>query len=199
MTQRPATWALIPVKARGAGKSRLAAALDPEERARLVDAMLAHVVLAAEGAVSRTLLLGPERGACALERVEDAGGGLNAALDAAFAALCGRSDAPARLVVLAADLPQVSVQDIARLARLPAGTLGIAPDRHGTGTNALSLPLPEAAGFRFHYGVHSAARHREVAESLGLNAVTITGPGLEKDIDEPADLADAQHMFSLVT
>ncbi|EJL28740.1 2-phospho-L-lactate guanylyltransferase [Novosphingobium sp. AP12] len=201
MTNAPTTWALIPIKARGQGKTRLAGALSPCEREGLVEAMLAHVVGVAEGVVARVMLVGPERAGvgAGLERIGDAGGGLNAALEQALAEIAGRGDAPARLIFLPADLPCVSAAEIEKLAQLPPGTVGIAPDRHGRGTNALSLPLPEAAGWRFHFGSDSAALHRTAAEILGLNAVTITGPGLEKDIDEPGDLADAGHLFSLST
>lgn len=201
MSTSPTTWALIPIKARGAGKTRLSGVLCEREREGLVEAMLAHVVEVAEAVVARVVLVGPERSgvAASLERIEDVGGGLNAALEQALAEVAGRADAPARLIVLPADLPCLTAHELERLAQLPPGTIGIAPDRHGRGTNALSLPLPEAAAFRFHYGTDSAARHREQAENLRLNAVTITGSGLEKDIDEPGDLADAGHLFSLST
>lgn len=187
-------WALIPVKARGRGKTRLAPALPPHERDRLVEAMLSRVIEAAAGAVDRTILLGPPRGA--LPFIFDDGDGLNAALENALAIL-SRGAPPDRLIVVAGDLPRLDAQDLRQLAALPACTLGIATDRHGTGTNALSLPLPKAAGFRFQYGAGSAGLHRAAAETLGLNAVTITTSGLAKDIDEPADLADAEHLFAL--
>jgi 2-phospho-L-lactate guanylyltransferase len=197
----PTSWALIPIKARGAGKTRLAGVLSPRDREGLVEAMLAHVVETAEGVVARVLLVGPERSgvAASCERIEDVGGGLNGALEQALAEIASRGNAPARLILLPADLPCLSPDEMERLAQLPPGTVGIAPDRRGRGTNALSLPLPEAAAFRFHFGTDSAALHRATAENLGLNAVTITGPGLEKDIDEPGDLADAGHLFSLST
>lgn len=186
-------WALIPVKAPGRGKTRLAAALSPHERDRLIEAMLSRVIDAAAGAVDRTILLGPPRGA--LPFISDDGEGLNAALESALAIL-SRGAPPDRLIVVAGDLPCLGTQDLRQLADLPTCTLGIATDRHGTGTNALSLPLPKAAGFRFRYGASSAELHRAIAETLGLNAVTITAPGLAKDIDEPADLVDAEHLFA---
>ncbi|HUD30546.1 MAG TPA: 2-phospho-L-lactate guanylyltransferase [Novosphingobium sp.] len=201
MSGSPTIWALVPIKARGSGKTRLAAVLSPAEREGLVEAMLAHVVGVASSATTRTLVVGPARSGVAanLERIEDAGGGLNAALGDALAVVAKRADAPARLIVLPADLPCLAASELERLAQLPPATVGIAPDRHGRGTNALSLPLPEAAGWCFRFGTDSAARHREQAQILGLNAVTITGAGLEKDIDEPGDLADAGHLFSAAT
>ncbi|MYL97013.1 2-phospho-L-lactate guanylyltransferase [Novosphingobium sp. FGD1] len=198
MTLAAATWVLIPVKARGAGKTRLAALLSAAERESLVEAMLEHVVDVTQAQVARIVIIGPERGGIAahLERFEDPGGGLNAALEHGRRGIASRSDAPERLIVLPADLPCLVPDDVARLRDLAAGAVGIAPDRHGHGTNALSLPLPAAARFRFRFGPDSAALHRLEAEILRLSVVTITTPGLEKDIDEHSDLADAAHMFS---
>ncbi|WP_159976177.1 MULTISPECIES: 2-phospho-L-lactate guanylyltransferase [unclassified Novosphingobium] len=194
-------WALIPIKARGAGKTRLAGELRADERDRLVEAMLGHVVRAAGETVGRTVVVGPQRSGVGanIERIEEPDGGLNAALGHALAVIAQVPGAPSRLIVIAADLPCLQAEEIVRLAELPPGTIGIAPDRHGSGTNALSLPLPEAAGFSFHYGTNSAALHREAAQTLGLSAVTIIADGLAKDIDEPCDLANAAHLFSLMT
>ena len=77
-------------------------------------------------------------------------GGLNAAVTSARAAIAKRGGT--RIVTLAADLPQVTPADVEALCILPAGVIGIAPDRYGTGTNALSLPLPQAKGFTFCFG-----------------------------------------------
>lgn len=193
-------WALIPIKARGQGKARLAGALSDDEREVLVDAMLRHVVGAAAqtGCIVRTLLVGPSRHDLdpAIPLLGEPGDGLNAALASALAEIADGDERPDRLVIVAADLPRLTALDLGLLAEAPAGTMAIAPDRHGTGTNALSLPLPDAAGFRFHYGTDSAARHREEAERLGLNVETILSEGLEKDIDEPSDLVDAAQVFS---
>lgn len=192
MTATASTWVLIPAKAAAEGKSRLAGALCAADRARLGEAMLRHVVATAHRAeaVSATLLVGPGRD------IDDPGQGLNPALGAALHAIAGRPDAPRRILVVAGDLPCLTPDDLDRLATVADGAVGIAPDRHGTGTNALSLPLPEAGRFGFRFGVGSHAAHRQEAEKLGLNAQTIVSPGLEKDIDEPPDLADAGHLFS---
>ncbi|PNU05787.1 2-phospho-L-lactate guanylyltransferase [Novosphingobium guangzhouense] len=188
-------WALIPIKEQGRGKTRLAPVLSPQERDELVEAMLGRVTAATQAVVARTILLGPARGHFAA--ITDTGDGLNAALDKALASIVNGGSAPARLLVIAGDLPTLTADEVRTLAALPAGTIGIATDRHSTGTNALSLPLPEAAGFRFHYGTSSAALHRKAAQALGLNAVTITLPGLAKDIDDPSDLKDAELTFAL--
>ncbi|MCT2401046.1 2-phospho-L-lactate guanylyltransferase [Novosphingobium mangrovi (ex Huang et al. 2023)] len=194
-------WALIPIKARGQGKSRLAVTLSDAERDALVDAMLRHVVDAAADAktVARTVLVGPSRHGmdAGIPLIDEPGSGLNDALAKALDEISNARGRPDRLIVIAADLPCVTALDLDLLAEAPHGTIAIAPDRHGTGTNALCLPLPEAAGFRFHYGTDSAARHREEAERLGLSVETILSEGLEKDIDEPSDLVDAGQVYTI--
>lgn len=201
MSGAPIIWALIPIKASGEGKSRLAGSLSAPERDALVDAMLRHVTSTAGEAamVSRTVLVGPSRHGLDqdIPLIGDPGDGLNAALVHALDEIVRSKDRPNRLIVIAADLPCVTPLDLDLLAEAPRQSIAIAPDRHGTGTNALSLPLPEAAGFRFRYGTDSAAHHREEAERLGLNVETILSAGLEKDIDEPADLVDVRQVYTI--
>jgi 2-phospho-L-lactate/phosphoenolpyruvate guanylyltransferase len=186
-------WAIIPVKPPEQAKSRLAEVLDAGEREALASAMLAHVVGAALAAdhVQQVALLGPSRLGMAeeLPLLADPGTGLNPALHAALAEVSGQG--ADRLIILFADLPQLKVQDIQLLACAPAGTVAIAPDRHGTGTNALSLPLPAAQGFTFAFGPDSFAAHNTEAERLGLRIEAIHSHGLARDVDVPEDLADA--------
>jgi 2-phospho-L-lactate guanylyltransferase len=186
-------WAIIPVKGPDEGKRRLAGALDDAARRRLVAAMLDCVVAAVRAArgIDQLLVVGPSRHGLAsgVALHPDPGGGLNAALADALqtAANAGAS----RAVVIAADLPQVTARDVELLAAAPPRTVAIAPDRHETGTNALSLPLPQARGFPFAFGPDSFARHNAAAEHLGLPVEIVEGPGLMRDVDTPADLADA--------
>lgn len=187
------TWAIIPVKGPDEGKRRLSGALDDTARRSLVAAMLGNVVGAVQAArgIDRLIVVGPSRHGLSpeIDLHPDPGGGLNAALtDGLSAAVQGGAS---RAVVIAADLPQVTARDIELLAAAPPGTVAIAPDRHETGTNALSLPLPEAREFAFAFGPDSFARHNGLAEKLGLPVEIIEGPGLMRDIDTPADLADA--------
>lgn len=187
-------WAIIPVKAPGEGKQRLAGALAPAERDTIVRAMLARVVAAVQAApaIARLALVGPSRLGIdsGVTLLAEPGGGLNPAVSEGFshAAAAGAQ----RVILLHADLPQLTAEDCTALATLPAGAIGIAPDRHGTGTNALSLPLPDASGFQFAFGSDSFARHRAEAARLGLSLVEIRRPGLATDIDEPDDLPDAR-------
>jgi 2-phospho-L-lactate guanylyltransferase len=187
------TWAIIPVKASPESKSRLAGVLEAPARAALVEAMLARVLDAATGArnVARVGLLGTPQGTPpeGVALLAEPGGGLNAAVTAALGEAAAKG--AGRVVFIHGDLPQVTARDLELLAAAPAGEIAIAPDRHGTGTNALSLPLPEARGFSFAFGPDSFARHNAEAERLGLKIEEIHSPGLARDVDEPEDLADA--------
>lgn len=186
-------WAVIPIKAPAEGKTRLAEALDTDTRAALVRAMLKNVVQAAEGAtgIARTVLVGPSRHGLpdTMPLLADAGQGLNAALTAALQEVAEMG--ASRAIFVAADLPTVSAAELDVLALAPEQSIAIAPDRHGTGTNAISLPLPAARGFSFRFGPDSLARHRNEAERLGLGIEMVHSHGLAHDIDEPCDLPDA--------
>lgn len=70
----------------------------------------------------------------------------------------------------------------------PTSTVTIVADRHGTGTNILSLPT--GLSFRFHYGVDSARLHRCEAERLGVDVTTITDSPWRFDVDLPEDLSE---------
>lgn len=186
-----ACWAIIPVKGTALGKQRLAGVLDDAARNALIRDMLDHVVTAVRDArgIDRIALVGTSRHGQpeSIALLPDPGTGLNPALGSAVAA--ARAEGATRAVVVFADLPQLNSAEVEQLAAAPG--IALAPDRHGIGTNALSLPLPAAAAFTFHFGPDSFARHVTEAERSGLSHEVIRSPGLQRDIDEPADLADA--------
>jgi 2-phospho-L-lactate/phosphoenolpyruvate guanylyltransferase len=190
-------WAIIPVKASPDSKSRLAGVLDEPARAALVEAMLAGVIDAARTArnITRVCLIGtpPVDPPADVTVLEEPGSGLNAAASAAMAQAA--SEGADRVVIVHGDLPLVTARDLELLAAAPAGEIAIAPDRHGTGTNALSLPLPGARGFSFGFGPDSFGRHNAEAERLGLRIEEIHSRGLARDVDEPDDLADAADLL----
>ena len=186
-------WVVIPFKQPEQAKSRLAAALNEAERAALAGAMLHHVVAVASQAshIQQLCLLGPTRLDLSedIPLLADPGTGLNPALHAALEHVL--QGGGTRMIVLFADLPLLTSQDIELLAAAPPQTIAMAPDRHGTGTNALSLPLPGAGSFTFAFGADSFARHQAQTEQLGLKIETIHSNGLARDIDVPGDLPDA--------
>lgn len=191
-------WAVIPIKLPEKAKIRLAGVLSEPERAALADAMLRHVVGAAQAAdhVQHVALLGPSRLGLdeSIPLLTDPGGGLNPALHSALERIS--SENADRMIVLFADLPLLTINDVQLLAAAPPGTIAIAPDRHGSGTNALSLPLPQARGFTFAFGPDSFALHRAEAERLGIALEEIHSPGLARDVDMPEDLPDAAMLMN---
>ena len=188
-------WAIIPLRATPESKSRLAGVLDEAARGALVEVMLARVLAAARGAcnVDEVRLIGTAPSLPAdVAVMADPGRGLNAAAAAALAAADGKAS---RLILIHGDLPLVTARDIELLAAAPAGEIAIAPDRHGTGTNAISLPLPAARGFSFAFGTDSFARHNAEAGRMGLGISEVHSPGLSRDVDEPDDLQDAADLL----
>lgn len=181
-------WIVIPVKAPAACKTRLAPVLDEAARRDLVADMLHRTVAAASEVVGmeRLRLLGPSRHGLpgTIGLLDDPGGGLNPAVTSARdAALAAGVE---RLLFLSADLPLVEAADVAALLKVSG--IAAAPDLPGQGTNALSLPLPQAADFQFHYGEGSFAAHRREAQRIGLPFSAVIRQALGFDIDQPGDL-----------
>jgi FO synthase len=186
--------AVVPVRAPGEGKSRLAGILSPRRRADLVRGMLARVLAALDRArrIDEVWVVTPDEG-LALPRgvraLHDHGTGLNTAVQLAAQRLAGRADA---MLLVAADAPQVTAAEIDRLvARASMLDVAVVPDRRGTGTNALWLRLPTPLAPQF--GADSAEAHLTAARRLGLAAGRIEVPGLSHDVDVPDDL-DAEPM-----
>lgn len=182
---------VIPIKAPALCKTRLAPILGEAERQAIVAEMLRRTVSAASDATGADefFLLGPSRHGLPdhIPLLADEGQGLNASLAAARDEALG--EGITRLLLLSADLPLLTADDVAFLLRSPADAVAAAPDRSGYGTNALLLPLPAAAHFLFRYGEDSLTAHRAEAARLGLPFVTVKRLGLALDIDTPADLS----------
>jgi 2-phospho-L-lactate/phosphoenolpyruvate guanylyltransferase len=176
---------LVPVKAFGEAKLRLAPALDELERADLARSMAANVVRAAaplavwvvcdDDEVARWAR---ESGATVIWRP---GRGLNGAVADGVDHLAAHGHD--QVIVAHADLPHAV--DLAWVADFDGVTL--VPDRHDDGTNVACIPA--GSGFRFCYGAGSFARHRVEAERLDLGLRIEREPRLGWDVDLPADLA----------
>jgi 2-phospho-L-lactate guanylyltransferase len=172
--------ALVPIKAASERKTRLADHLSVDERERLSDAMLWHVldILRASDRIGTVTPLTTEAipgwdGPLLVDRRR----GLNAELQAAAARLEGP------LLVIHADLPNLATEDVEALAHAGEGGVALAPDRHHRGTNAIALGRPGA--FTFAFGEASLARHRAGYPTASI----VDRPGLSLDIDMADDLA----------
>ena len=69
---------------------------------------------------------------------------------------------------------------------MPERYVGIVPDRHGTGTNALALSPPDAIVPAFGEG--SCARHVALAREAGIPFGVEELASLGLDLDTPADV-----------
>jgi 2-phospho-L-lactate guanylyltransferase len=182
-------WALVPVKARAAGKRRLSAVLDEAARAALVQGMLEHVLGQLRRCASldgiAVMSADPNGLPPDILWIGDAGVEINESLRGALSALSVRG--AKRGVVVAADLPWLSAAEVSALiAASEACGIALAPDRHDSGTNALALALPSR--FCTHFGPGSLALHRAESTRLGLTPAIVRLSGLEFDVDVPGDL-----------
>lgn len=181
---------LVPVKAFGQAKVRLAEALGPSTRSELARAMAARVLRAAAPLPAYVVCDDEEVRAWAerqgAEAIWTPGLGLNGAVEAGVAHLRRRGVAQA--VVAHADLPLAA--ELAWLAT--PGCVTLVPDRRLDGTNVASVPT--AAGFRFAYGAGSFASHRAEAARLDLVARLVPDERLGWDVDVPADLRLPGHL-----
>lgn len=176
---------LVPVKAFGRAKLRLADVLDAPARAALAREMADRVLTAAAPLPVAVVCDDDEvaawaeaRGARVLWRP---GLGLNGAVSDGVATLAG--EGVDRVLVTHADLPLVTGFD--EVFAVDDGVV-LVPDRHEDGTNVVSLPA--ACGFEFAYGPGSFTRHVAEVERLGLPLTVHRPPRLTWDVDVPADL-----------
>lgn len=177
-----------------AAKQRLAAGVDPERRRELAAAMLADVLeaIGAARTVERLIVVtgdpvAQELAAGADAEVvpdpEDAGH-----VEAAQAGIARTEvEGAERVVLLAGDCPLLDPRELDRLLTgVPGNYVGIVPDRHGTGTNALLLSPPGAIIPAFGEG--SRDRHVEAARAAGIPFGIEELPSIELDLDTPADV-----------
>jgi 2-phospho-L-lactate/phosphoenolpyruvate guanylyltransferase len=189
LDRRRGACALIAIKERERCKTRLKGSVDDSTRVELVRSMLTAVLTAASRAqtVHQTIVVSPERDQIPAEIpvLADSGESLNIALAQAHRML--RDFGCHEVVVLPADLPQITGPEIDALVRAGrGGGFAIAPDTTGTGTNALCLVAPQP--FDFQFGPDSRRLHLLEAQRLGLTPQVVCLPGLAFDVDSPTDL-----------
>lgn len=180
---------LVPVKAFGEAKLRLAPALTPERRARLARSMAARVLRSAGDLPAAVVCDDREvadwaRTLGALV-IWEPGRGLNGAVQAGVARL-GELGVD-QVVVAAGDLPLAD--DLGWVVDFDGIT--IVPDRRRDGTNVLSVPTDRA--FPFSYGPGSFARHLAEAGTLGVAVRVVDDAALAWDVDLPSDLDALKH------
>ena len=187
--------ALVPL--RGDGKSRLDAAVDPEDRGALVAAMLDDVLAALwDGGVDDVLILAGDERAVALA----SGRGLtflpdrtstdgsppvgDARLRAAVDAALGSVPAEHVRLVVAADLPRLSAAEVATVLAEQAEVVVVPTAGGGTALLRLAPSVTIAAA----YGDGSAGAHLRTADLTGRSSALLDLPGARHDVDAAADL-----------
>jgi 2-phospho-L-lactate guanylyltransferase len=186
--------AVLPVKRFGAAKQRLAAGIDGEQRRALAAAMVADVLeaIGEARAIGRAIVvsgdpvaqeLAAEAGAEVVPDPSDSGH-----VEAALAGIArAEADGADCVVLLPGDCPLLDPRELDRLLTgLPERYVGIVPDRHGTGTNALVLCPPDAIVPAFGEG--SCARHVAAARAAGIAFGVEELASLGLDLDTPADV-----------
>lgn len=186
--------AVLPVKRFDAAKQRLAAGIEDERRRELAGAMVADVLeaIGEARAIERLIVvsgeplaqeLAAEAGAEVVADPEDAGH-----VEAALAGIArAEVEGAERVVLLAGDCPLLDPRELDRLLTgVPGNYVGIVPDRHGSGTNALLLSPPGAIVPAFGEG--SRERHVEAARAAGVPFGIEELPSIELDLDTPGDV-----------
>ena len=197
MNKNKHLWMLLPHRGVATGKSRLSAVLDDAARSELNGWLLARTLRVAGawlGDAQRCAVVSP----CAQTRVlaVDAGAmplaepapcrGLNDALAHGMSELAARG--AQRVLILPCDLPLLETAALqAMLALSDVGApVVLAPDRHGTGTNAM---LVDAGARTFAFGADSLARHQKTSEAQGARVAICAQPALAFDLDTAEDFA----------
>lgn len=188
-----ATTVLIPVNRLDRAKGRLAALLEPEERAELVRRSLAAVLAAVEGAGMRAVVLTSDEGVAAQMPAGVRALGEDPELRGLSAQLERAADrlGVEELLILHADLPLVTAEALRELvAQAPPAPSATLVRPGDGGTNAMLLRPP--GRFALAYGQGSGDLHEAAAREAGLAVRRAYALALDLalDLDTPADVRE---------
>jgi 2-phospho-L-lactate guanylyltransferase len=186
--------AVLPVKHFDDAKQRLATGIDDARRRDLAAAMVADVLeaIGAARTIERTIVVTGDPIAQGL--AADVGAEVvpdptdTSHVRAVLAGIVrAEADGAECVVLLAGDCPLLDPRELDRLLTgVPERYVGIVPDRHGPGTNALVLSPPSAIVPSFGEG--SCARHVALAREAGIPFGVEELASLGLDLDTPADV-----------
>ena len=196
------TVAVVPVRGLPAGKRRLAALFDGEQRNGLVRAMLEDAVNALRGAEALDRVVICSRDEAAREEAAalevdfldqaDLAPGYNLAVAHAQRAFA----AAETLLVVPADLPLLTPAAVDLLVNTaPGGEAVVVAPAHDGGTNGLLLRPPGV--IRPAFGPSSAKAHAQAAADAGEAGVPFRAADIDVwawDLDTPADLRELREM-----
>ncbi len=186
-------WALLPLKRLEQAKLRLAGVLTPGQRRQLSWYMLEDVldVLIGSAVIAGVTVLSCDADVISGAR-EQGAEVLDTGADSGYAAdvlkgieyLSGKC--VNKVLVLPADVPELSNEDLLLLERAHQDGVTLCPALRDGGTNGLVFtpPLP----IDLKYGAHSLAEFCREAEQHRIPVNVVAPPGLTCDLDRPADL-----------
>jgi len=191
----PDVWAVVLVKPFHLAKQRLAGVLDAGERSELARVMLEDVLTAIDACdrLAGVIVVTADRAAAAVARrhdaivlMETAAIGMNAAVARVVKYLTGSLDAG--IVVVPADLPHVSPEDIEEMIDLIDHAPAIALVRSTDGGTNLLAFRPSGV-IAASFGPDSFNSHCDAAVRKGITPTVYLAPHLSLDIDRRDDLA----------
>lgn len=196
-------WAIVPLKSPQLAKSRLAAALSPDDRRACFFELARRAITALRDTrgIERVAVITADeevmhfvRALGALALPESIEAGTAHAFAAALEQL--RAYALRRVLMMAGDLPLVSSYTLEQLVDAALRhEVVVVPDRYKSGTNALACSPPQAIEPCF--GRDSYARHLAAARTARRTLSTLDLDDLAFDIDVPADLEQLWQQWPL--
>jgi len=186
----------VPIKSLANAKQRLSEALERGSRSSLVQAMFSDVLgalrrteavdaiaVVTDDVVAESLARGD--GVAVLPDGREAGQSEATEVGIEYA----REHGFERVLLVPGDTPlidPVELEELLMRCERDHLGVGIVPDRHGTGTNALVIAPPGA--FPPSFGPNSLDRHVEIARGRDVVHRVESVPSLALDIDTPGDL-----------
>ena len=190
---KPDLTAIIPLRNREGGKTRLAERFAPEQRAALVRAMAETVLDAViDSETTSQIILVTRDPVFAQEVIGNRTGVRIVHQPTSFPGLIGALDygresaTSTSILVLFADLPLIDAVDVRAIVASSAPVV-VLPDRHGEGTNGVLVRHDPDGEFQFQFGENSFRKHLQESARLWWNADVVSRPGTATDLDTMTD------------
>jgi len=186
--------AIIPVKPLRRGKSRLSSILSSIEREILNRFLLQSLLTCLQpiDAIDHKIVISYDPTALAFARkfgantvLENRNTNINRALRRAT--LAARAYGATKVLILPADLPLISQEDILEVLSFEStnSQMIIVPDRKMNGTNALFInPI---GAIKYNFGEWSFKKHIEQAERRKIDVKIVNNENISFDLDIPED------------